>query len=320
MTLSDLKPLAEQNLPTIQFAGSTPEERMLSGFLLAKQHMAKLLPQGHSVDVGAAIATQESYEKQLVERKSVVSMSLAAKQDLPEDSGIQEIAEKSREYWISMYALAAEGIGAYATGYARKQVEYGLLSEQDYLDSVDLRTKSFSTIVYAGQTGYLPQLVVPNDWYSASMQNSEAARTMMLSGQLRGGGRVTLGTAGTKIMALDKTRNLVPVQLGDPTIALIIAGAVVIALVGIAVVSAVAWQSVEKTRIQASAEFMGQMCKQADKNPELTKACTQYADTISQATPMPFGLDNLSKYLVWGGVGLAAFYLLPNIVKRWGGK
>jgi hypothetical protein len=128
------------------------------------------------------------------------------------------------------------------------------------------------------------------------------------------------GKAGTKIMALDKTRSLVPVQLGGATIPLIIAGAVVIVLVGVSVVSAIAWHSVEKTRIQASAEFMGQMCKQADKNPELTKACAQYADKITQVSPMPFGLDNLSKYLVWGGVGLAAFYLLPNIVRRWGGK
>ena len=316
MSISDLKPLAEQNLPNIVFQGSTPEERMLTGFVMAKQYMAQIIPSGHMVDSSAAIVTQESYDRQLTERQDIVTSALSAQQDLSESTGLSEEAPRSKEYWISTYALASEGIGAYATGYARQQVTYGLLSEKDYLDSVDLRTKSFAHIVYAGQRGALAQLVAPESWYSNAMQSSEAARTMQLSGQLASGGQMVLGSTGTKIMALDRTRKLIPVQLGITGIEVAIIAGVIVTIVALGSVAFALHASVEKERIRASAEFMGQMCKQANDNPTLSKACAEYADKITTPTPAPFGLDNLSKYLVWGAVGLAALYMLPSLMEN----
>jgi hypothetical protein len=323
MSLQDLKPLAEQNLPNIVFQGSTPEERLLTGFVVAKQHMTAIIPAGHSVDAGVAATVQERYEKQILERKNLVAASLSAKQDLPEPDALIEDAKTGKEYWMSTYALAAEGIAAYATGYARQQVTYGLLSEKDYYDSIDLRTKSFASIVNAGQNGTLAQLVAPEAWYQSKMQSSEAARTMQASGQLQRGGLITLSTAGTKIQALDTTRKLVPVQLGfdlvvTPTVALIIAGTLVLSITMVSLIGFLTWGSVEKNRIRASAEFMGQMCKNAGNDPAITQACTEYASKISTPTPMPGGLDNLSKYLVWGAVGLGALWMLPSLMERFG--
>jgi hypothetical protein len=316
MSISDLKPLAEANLPNIVFQGNTPEERLLNGFVLSKQYMGQIIPQEHTVDMSAAVAVQEGYDQQIVQNQDVVASSLSAKQDLPDYAAISAEAPKSKEYWISTYALAAEGIGAYATGYAKQQVTYGLLSEDDYYGGIDVRTKSFANIVYAGQTGVLAQLVAPESWYSSTMQNSEAARTMQLSGQLAGGGQMVVGSTGTKIFALNTTKKLIPVQLGlEPITIGIIAGAIAVAIIGVAYVGFHAWASTEKERIRASAEFMGQMCKQANDNPALSKACAEYADKITTPTPAPFGLDNLSKYLVWGAVGLAALYMLPSLME-----
>jgi hypothetical protein len=318
MSLTDLYQLADQNLPVMAFEGATPEAKMMSGFVLAKQYMATLIPQGHSVDLGAAITTQESYDAQMQERKEIVRASLTNKSDLPEEAALIAEMPKSKEYWISTYALASSGIGAYATGYAAQQVQYGLLSEKDYIDSITLRTKAFSNIVYAGQTGALAALVTPEAAYQRALEKSPVARTLMLSSQVRStptqGGALIVGSHASRVIA-----PTTPVSgLGNPAIVAIIAGAAVLAIVGSVYVAYALHASVEKERIRASAEFMNRMCTEAEKtgNEKTLAACLQYADKISTPTPQPFGMDQLSKYLVWGGVSLVALWMLPTLVDR----
>lgn len=322
MSLHDLAPLAEPNLANVQFQGNTPEQRMLTGFVLAKQYMQQLIPQGHSVNLGAAIVAQEGYEAQVEERREIVAASLRSGSDLPESAALSARAEHGREYWLSTYALASEGIGAYATGYAAQQVQYGLLSQADYNDSIVLRTKSFANIVQAGQRGQLAALVTPEAYFQNAMQQSQAANTMRVAGQIStvSGGKLLLANSGSRIFVPNAAKQIVPVQLGEiATITTaIIAGALVIAIIGTVYVAYTIHASVEKDRIRASAEFMGRMCRDAmDSGHETTlRACQEYADKISTPTPQPFGLDNLSKYLTWGAVGLAALWMLPTLVER----
>jgi hypothetical protein len=316
-SLEDLKPLADQNLADVVFKGNTPEERMLTGFVLAKQYMQPMIPSGHVVDLGAAMSAQEGYEQQISDRKEIVRACLADRVDLPENAALSQEAPKSREYWLSTYAFAVEGIGAYATGYGRQQVGYGLLSERDYTDSIDLRTKSFANIVSAGKKGQLAALMSPSAYYQNVVQQSPSAKTMQTAGQLLpiSGGRVVLTGSANKVFALDTTKQLVPVQLGFTGIE--IAGIVVL-ISAIAIGAYVVRGSVEKERIRASAEFMGRMCSEAvsANHASTIAACTEYADKISTPTPAPFGLDNLSKYLAWGAVGLAAMWMLPTLMAR----
>lgn len=319
MSLQDLAPLAEPNLARVTFAGSTPEQRMLTGFVYAKQAMQQLLPQGHVVDMGAAIVTQETYEAQIEERRAIVASSFQQGTDLPEEAAISDKASRSREYWISTYALAAEGIGAYASGYAKQQVSYGLLSEKDYYDGIELRTKSFANIVQASQRGQLAPLVIPEAYYQSAMQASPAATTMRLGGQVvPEKGAIVLGSDAPKLIALTPSKSLVPVQLGTIGIDIIIVAGIVVAITAIGITAFVIRGSVEKERIRQSAEFMGRMCEQATKenNPAALAACREYADKITTPTPQPFGLDQLSKYLVWGAVGLAALWMLPSLIER----
>jgi hypothetical protein len=321
VSLQDLAPLAEPNLARVTFAGSTPEQRMLTGFVYAKQAMQQLLPQGHVVDMGAAIVTQETYEAQIEERRAIVASSFQQGTDLPEEAAISDKASRSREYWISTYALAAEGIGAYASGYAKQQVSYGLLSEKDYYDGIELRTKSFANIVQASQRGQLAALMLPDAYYQSAMQASSAATTLRLGGQVvPEKGAIVLNSDSTKLMALTPSKSLVPVQLGDfgisvTTMAVI---GIVVAITAVGITAFVVRGSVEKERIRQSAEFMGRMCEQATKenNPAALAACREYADKITTPTPQPFGLDQLSKYLVWGAVGLAALWMLPSLIER----
>lgn len=318
MSLDDLRPLAEQNLPVVSFPGTTRLEQMLNGFQQAKGYILSLVPAGYTLNYDAAVMTAEQYASQVQERKAVVQQAFQTGTDLSEQDGLTAEQKNSREYWLSQYAIAAEGVGAYASGGMQQAVgQYPNWTQYDYEESIDHRIKVFSSIVSAGANGYLAPLITPEAYAQSTVANSPQGAMMLRSGQIPAsvsGSIITVGSTGTKVA--------VPTLTGGASglgIAPILVVAGVVAIIGIAVVAGVTIYYIQKKQMETSAALATEICRQAfeSKNQSAIDACMKNAAEITKPKSLADTAigGKIQDYLIWGGIALAGIYFAPLIVQ-----
>jgi len=316
--LTSLQPLAQQNLPSVAFAGSTPLERMINGFQQAKKYMVALVPAGYTLDYDAALLTSEAFASQIDQKRAVVQTAFQTSQDLAQQDGLTTDHQGSREYWLSQYAIASRGIGAYASGAMQAAVDQRPgWTQIDYDESIQHRIEIFSSIVHAGDQGYLAALVSPDAYAQSVVMNSPQGALMTRSGQLppsAAGSIITVSSSGNKVA--------VPVSAGGASglgIAPIVLGAYVVVAIGIAIVAGVTVYYIQKKKIETSAALAAQICTEAIQsgNKDAISACERLASDVTEpksAAETLFGGD-IQQYLIWGGVALAGIYFAPMIVQ-----
>lgn len=79
--------------------------------------------------------------------------------DIDPSVGMNLPSDQMRQYYLGKYAQCSANLGAYLTGYARKQVVEGALSQEEFDRGADMRLRGFSEIIYAGSKGQLGSII-----------------------------------------------------------------------------------------------------------------------------------------------------------------
>ncbi|MFA4971447.1 MAG: hypothetical protein WC683_02455 [bacterium] len=308
MPLSDVESLAKQVQPLYPEM-ATPEDRLMAAYKAARAALIETLPKGTTVDPLAATIAQQTVEQQFDARVPALQSSFQNNTDLSADDAAKLTAEQSRQHYLYKYLIACDGLGLYASGYA-KQLDANGEFPGDYNKSVEDRIRIFSEITHAHGTGALVGLV--NN--EAVVQ--QAAQRAAMSG-LGGVGQGQVTTfIGSKGMTITLPSSSGAAGLGAPLpwqawvligVGTIVAG-VVIYLLG-------------SKRIETTAETTRIIClkliesgdKAAAKSCiDLQKEATNIGgvgDIIGKET-----MQTLTKYAFVGGLLILTVMFLPTIV------
>jgi hypothetical protein len=316
MLIDDLHPLAVQNVPAVVFAGATPTDQMLAGFQEARKRILALIPAGYQINYDAAVSTSNGFTDQVEQRKQAVQNALLYRQDLAEQDSLTTTTDNSRDYWLSQYRIASEGIGAYAMGAAQQAVSDRRISQIEYNDGVDQRIKVFQSIVAADNAGNLGQLVSGESYTQQAVSSSPQGAMMLRSGQIDPrmvGSKLMMTSKGTKVLVPTGGSGAVGLGVDPITIGIFVTIGV------LALVAGVVYYAIEKKRMEQSAAFMAQFCNDALKtgNKSAIDACIKFGDNLGKPKSAADTLlgGKMQDYLIWGGVALAGIYFAPMIVQ-----
>jgi hypothetical protein len=267
-----------------------PENSLIEAFQAARKHLFAALPSDARLDANEAMLASQLVQQQIEAKQSIVIPSLENGQDLPETDMITLEAPKSRQYYVGKYVQASQGLGGYVADLGREAVQAGVMTEAEYVDGMEVRYRTFSEIIHAGETGQLVQLV-----------NAESV-----------GGDEIIKTSGTTVIVRPGMQGL-----GIDPVTGILIGIAIVAIVG-----GFAYYFTRRHSIDRSVAMMTQNCNEAMRqgNEKAVKYCTDFAReaaTGGGAAQKLFGEAGTSEILRMMGYavgGLLVVKFLPDIV------
>lgn len=268
---------------------SRPEEQLIEAFQKARAALFSALPSNARLDATEATLAADLVQQQIQIRQSIVTSHLESGTDLPLPDAITLESPKSRQYYIGKYIAASQGLGGYPAGLGREAVAAGAMSQQDYVDGMEVRLRAFSDIIYAGNNGQLSHLV-----------NAEAV-----------GGDVVIQSVRTGVISGTGTSGVGAIAVGT---------IVLVGIVSAILVGGAAYYFTQKHRIDKTITMMSQNCNDAIKlgNDKAIKYCNEFAkETVGGGAIKDIigveGQSQILKYLGYAGAAYLAILLLPSI-------
>ena len=142
----------------------TWEERLARAYDEAAAHIRHNMAPGQNSNMAKYLFAADVAGSDLRAHSASWEAGVEKKADPSLDAAIKWKPNESQEYYLGHFAQASENIGVFVSGQARKQVNAGALSVEDFEQACDLRLRSLSDIIYLGRTGALPALLDPDGW------------------------------------------------------------------------------------------------------------------------------------------------------------
>lgn len=297
--LARLEAVSDRNVPPTLFPGNNAVERLLAGYSAAKAAVFRHVPARYALSYDQAMLATQTVGDAIARNGDAILSQLDQGLDLYDAIAITMSSEDARQYMLAQYALACEGLGAFASGYADESVAKGLLSAADYSFIVDKKLEVFGHIVALEQRNGLRHLL-----------NAEAvaAQTASQAGRL----------APTKL-TIRTGSNGIEGQMaglgGGPLIPIVVAIAAVV-LVSVCVKLYLDYQSNLK-----QAQLAHERCQEAQKYgyASTIESCDKLTANLETKglTEQLFGKEGTSQLMRYVVAGAGIYLLLvfgPKIV------
>ena len=267
-----------------------PEEQLIEAFQKARAALFAALPKDARLDAGEAKLAADLVGQQIQAQQSAIIPSLQTRRDLPEANAISMDSVKSRQYYIGKYVVAAQGLGGYPAGLAREAVQAGAMTQQQYLDGIEVRLRAFSEIIHVGETGQLVDLV---------------------NGEKRGG-NILVTTPGDGIIE----------RPGMSGLGFVVTGSMILGVIAIAIVAGLTYYFTQKHKTDLTVAMMSRNCSEAMRqgNERAIKWCKEFANQTAGGGAIANifgakGQEQLLRYLGYAGMGYLAILLLPSLTQ-----
>lgn len=278
----------------------TWEERLARAYDEAATHVRASMMPGQKLNLAKYAFAADVAGNQFNTHAEAWENSLREYRDSSLQSAVRWTPEESQEYYLGHFGQAAENLGVFISGHARKQVDLGALSPQDFEQACDLRLRAFSDIIHAGRTGALEPLLNAQGWNTKTGASQD--------------GQIIIATGG------QGSPNQPMQGLGFGWVAVGIV-AVVAVLVGAGIGVAVMMSAENAKQRRAALDI----CQNAVErgHPDASQICSKAFETIDKLADKSSILDNLmpaglqKQIVTYGALGIGVMLLinfLPNIV------
>jgi len=285
------------------------ESRLASAYDECVGAIRAAMPAGTSVDLSSYALTLDASGSHIDDYADDIQGALQQSIDLPGQAAFTYQGADAQNFYLGKFVLASQGLGAYLTGYARKQIELGALSQEEFDRGAESRLRLFSEIIHLNKMGTLAAAIDPKGYVDK---------------QGAGGGTITLATPG--IITQNKSG---VAGFGFALPAVIPVGYVIVGIVATLVAAGIGASLVWSSENVKNRKAMIQICDDAMRrgDPQAAVICQdmsakvlELSDPNKMAGPLDFlvSREMQAKVLPWLALGLGTFLVIqfaPQILQ-----